>query len=245
MSEALRTKITSSPTPSTLLTLYGRYRKTQTSYNDLVSTLSRKHATSYFQALVKHASWIIEEEKYVPECCFEDADPENTMIVDAEVRRPGVEATANATYRMPTNAYLTTIHSSLRSSPFRSSPPVRRQPPFPRALLRLYNLLRIQERLPVPEVPPRVRKVQQARAPRAPAIRVTPRPPPRALLTGSRGGHQGEGGRGAKDGWSEATAAASNCATMRSSLILHSAITNNLLPVASLLVDPNFHHGVP
>jgi len=48
-------------------------------------------------------------------------------------------------------------------------------------------------------------------------------------------GRRGEIGRGAKDGWSEATAAASDCVTMRSSLIQHITITNNLLLVASLL----------
>jgi len=43
----------------------------------------------------------------------------------------------------------------------------------------------------------------------------------------------GESKQGAKDGWSEAKAAASNCVTMRSSLVLHGAITNkNLLLVA-------------
>ena len=48
----------------------------------------------------------------------------------------------------------------------------------------------------------------------------------RALTIG-----RGSEGRRAKDGWSEATAAALNCVTMRSSLILHSAITNNFLLV--------------
>ena len=87
MSEALRNKITNSPKPSDLLSAYGKYKKTHTTFNEIISTLSRKQATSYFKVLAKHASWIIEEEKYVPECCFEDADPENTMIVDKEVRR--------------------------------------------------------------------------------------------------------------------------------------------------------------
>ncbi|GMH69210.1 hypothetical protein TrRE_jg11089, partial [Triparma retinervis] len=84
MSEALRNKITNSPKPSDLLSAYGKYKKTHTTFNEIISTLSRKQATSYFKVLAKHARWIIEEEKYVPECCFEDADPENTMIVDKE-----------------------------------------------------------------------------------------------------------------------------------------------------------------
>ena len=48
--------------------------------------------------------------------------------------------------------------------------------------------------------------------------------------------YPGKGGRGAKDGWSEAAAAASNRGTMRSSpLVLPSSTTNNLWLVASLL----------
>ncbi|GMH61267.1 hypothetical protein TrLO_g245 [Triparma laevis f. longispina] len=78
MSTSLRTSIIkaiSGPTPVvSLVGLYGKYNPSQSAYVDAIEALGRKEATSAFRSLKATVDSVLEDELYVPEALFEDAD---------------------------------------------------------------------------------------------------------------------------------------------------------------------------